>query len=248
MKLHGAAALVTGGGAGIGRAVALRLAEEGARVAVADVDEDAGRRTAGELGEGAVFLHADLSVEANVRRTIERAVAELGGLDVLVNNAGGAAESYPGAPLEDWLWTLDLNLRATMIATHVAIEVMRGRGGAVVNVSSVAGLGTAAYDAPDYAAAKAGIVRFTAALAGLAESDAVRVSCICPDYVDTPAVRRSMAQMSEEELAAVPPLVPAGEIAELVAELARDESSGGRIVVRFADEPRPRELPPGLRS
>jgi NAD(P)-dependent dehydrogenase (short-subunit alcohol dehydrogenase family) len=248
MELRGATALVTGGGAGIGRAVALRLAEDGARVAVADIDEDVGRRTIAELGEGAVFLHADLSVEAEVRRTIEQAVAELGGLDVLVNNAGGAAESYPGAPLEDWLWTLDLNLRATMIATHLAVEAMRGRGGAVINVSSVAGLGTAAYDAPDYAAAKAGIVRFTAALAGLAESDAVRVSCICPDWVDTPAVQRSMEEMSTEARAAVPPLVPVTEIAELVAELARDGSSGGRIVVRFADEPGPRELPLGLRG
>jgi NAD(P)-dependent dehydrogenase (short-subunit alcohol dehydrogenase family) len=118
----------------------------------------------------------------------------------------------------------------------------------VVNVSSVAGLGTRAYALPDYAAAKAGLVRFTASLAGLGESDGIRVSCICPDYVDTPAVRRSMARMSAEERTAVPPLVPAEEIAELVAELARDDTSAGRIVVRFADEPGPRELPLGRRD
>jgi NAD(P)-dependent dehydrogenase (short-subunit alcohol dehydrogenase family) len=248
MELRGAAALVTGGAAGIGRAVAQRLAAEGARVAVADVDEDKGRATVAELGADAVLLHADLSLEADVRRTVERAVAELGGLDVLVNNAGGASQSFPGAPLDEWLWTLDLNLRGALIATHLAVDAMRGRGGAVVNVSSVAGLGTSAYGLPDYAAAKAGLVRFTASLAGIAESDGIRVSCICPDYVDTPAVRRSLARMSAEERAAVPPLVPAEEIAGLVAELARDDTSGGRIVVRFADEAGPRELPLGRRD
>jgi NAD(P)-dependent dehydrogenase (short-subunit alcohol dehydrogenase family) len=239
---------VTGGAAGIGRAVASRLAADGARVAIADVDEESGRATTAELGENTVFLRADLSLETEVRGTIEQAIAELGKLDVLVNNAGGARGEFPGAPLEDWLWTLDLNLRATMIATHLAVEAMRGRGGAIVNVSSVAGLGTTAYGAPDYGAAKAGIVRFTAALAGLAESDGIRVSCVCPDWVDTPAVRRSLEAMSAEERAAVPPLVPAEEIATLVAELARDDSSGGRIVARFADEPAPRDVPLGRRG
>jgi NAD(P)-dependent dehydrogenase (short-subunit alcohol dehydrogenase family) len=250
MELRDTAALVTGGAAGIGRAVAQRLAAEGARVAVADVDEEAGRATASSLGEGAVFLRADLSHEDDVRRTVEGALDEFGGLDVLVNNAGGARRSFPGAPLEDWLWTLDLNLRASMIATHLAVDAMleRGRGGSVVNVSSVAGLGTTAYGAPDYAAAKAGLVRFTASLAGLGESGGIRVSCVCPDWVDTPAVRRSLAELSAAERAEVPPLVPADEIADLVADLARDDASAGRIVVRFADEPGPRDLPLGFRG
>jgi NAD(P)-dependent dehydrogenase (short-subunit alcohol dehydrogenase family) len=250
MELRGAGALVTGGAAGIGRAIASRLAADGARVAVADIDAEAGRAAVAALGEGALFLEADLSQEDEVRRAVERARVELGGLDVLVNNAGGASQSFPGAPLEEWLWTLDLNLRASMIATHLAIEALlaRGRGGAIVNVSSVAGLGTAAYGLPDYAAAKAGLVRFTASLARLGESHGIRVSCVCPDYVDTPAVRRSLARMSAAERAEVPPLVPAEEIAELVADLVRDDASAGRIVVRFADEPAPRELPLGLRG
>lgn len=248
MELRGAAALVTGAGAGIGRAVALQLAANGARVAVADVDPESGRSTAAELGGDAVFLQADLSVEAEVRRTLADAIARLGGLDVLVNNAGGGGEPFPGAPAEEWLRTLDLNLRGLMLATHLAIDAMRGRGGAIVNVSSVAGLGTRTHALPDYAAAKAGVVRVTTALAGLAESDRIRVSCVCPDYVDTPAVQRSLARMSPEERAAVPPLVPAEEIAQIVAELARDDGSGGRIVARFADEPGARELPLGLRD
>jgi NAD(P)-dependent dehydrogenase (short-subunit alcohol dehydrogenase family) len=126
-----------------------------------------------------------------------------------------------------------------MLATHLAVDEMRGRGGAIVSISCVAGLGTRPHLLRDYAAAKAGIVRLTAALAGLAESDRIRVSCVCPAYVDTLAVQRSLARMSQEERAAVPPLVDPAEIGELVVELARDESSGGRIVARFTDEPGP---------
>jgi NAD(P)-dependent dehydrogenase (short-subunit alcohol dehydrogenase family) len=106
-------------------------------------------------------------------------------------------------------------------------------------VSSVAGLGTTAYSHPDYAASKAGVVRFTAALAN---HDGVRVNCVCPDWVDTPAVRRSLAEMTEEERAEVPPLVPVDEIAALVIDLVRDDSAAGRVVVRWAHEPGPRVL------
>jgi NAD(P)-dependent dehydrogenase (short-subunit alcohol dehydrogenase family) len=115
---------------------------------------------------------------------------------------------------------------------------MRGDG-AIVNVSSVAALGLEPYDAPDYAAAKAAVVRFTASLAN---HDGVRVNCVCPDWVDTPAVQRSLAEMSDDERREVPPLVPAEEIAAIVFELIADDTAAGRVVVRYADEPGPRVL------
>ena len=149
---------------------------------------------------------------------------------MLVNNAGGVFET--------WRKTIDVNLNGLVLATQLAFDAMDGDG-VIVNISSVAALGTRPYDAPDYAAAKAAVVRFTSALAN---HDGVRVNCVCPDWVDTPAVQRSLAEMTERERAEVPPLVPAEEIAAIVLDLVRDDSAAGRIVVRFADEPGPRVL------
>ncbi|MFL5919914.1 MAG: SDR family NAD(P)-dependent oxidoreductase [Gaiellaceae bacterium] len=228
MEVGGKVAIVTGAGAGIGRAVATALAAEGAAVVVADVDHDEGRRTAEQLGGR--FVHADVLVDDDLRALI--ATAE--GLEILVNNAGGApGPYYPEAPIEHWSRTLDLNLRSTMVATQLAVEAMPA-GGAIVNVSSIAGYGLDPHDAPEYAAAKAGIIRLTGALSPLAVTHGIRVSCICPDWVETPAVHRSLASMSEQERAQLPELVSAEEIARLALDLIRDETSAGRVVIRPA--------------
>jgi NAD(P)-dependent dehydrogenase (short-subunit alcohol dehydrogenase family) len=148
-----------------------------------------------------------------------------------VNNAGGVSSPFfPDAPLERWSAVLDLNLRATMLATQLALETMRGRGGAIVNVSSIAGVGYGPHRAPEYAAAKAGVARLTAALASLAE-EGVRVNCICPDFTDTPAARRSLEQATPAERAAAPPLVPAERVADAIVGLVKDESLAGRVLV-----------------
>ena len=229
MEIGGRVAVVTGGAAGIGRAIAEALAAEGAALVLADIDHEEGRRAAEELGGR--FVHADVLVDGDLRELI--AAAE--GLEVLVNNAGGApGPYYPEAPVEHWSRTLDLNLRSAMVATQLAVRAMAG-GGAIVNVSSIAGYGLEPHDAPEYAAAKAGLMRLTGALAPLALTHGIRVSCICPDWVDTPAVQRSFASLSENERALVPPLVAADEIARLVLELVRDEASAGRVVVRPAE-------------
>jgi NAD(P)-dependent dehydrogenase (short-subunit alcohol dehydrogenase family) len=233
VELAGRVSIVTGGGAGIGRAVALALAEAGATVVVADVDADAAAATVAaiESADGsALGFRADVALDDDVRAMLEYAAGELERLDVLVNNAGGVAAT--------WQDTVDVNLRGLMLATQLAFDEMRGDG-AIVNVSSVAGLGTTAYGSPDYAAAKAAVVRFTAALA---RHEGVRVNCVCPDWVDTPAVQRSLADMTPEDRAMVPPLVPAEEIAQIVLDLIRDDTLAGRIVARFADEPGPRFL------
>jgi NAD(P)-dependent dehydrogenase (short-subunit alcohol dehydrogenase family) len=247
MELSGRVALVTGAGAGIGRAVAIALAAARAAVVVADVDAAAGAetvRTIEAAGGQALFVEADMAVDADVHAMVDFTVAELSSLDVLVNNAGGAGAPFPAAGAAEWQRTLDVNLRGLMLATQLAFGVMRGTG-AIVNISSVAGLGTKAYGSPEYAAAKAAVVRLSAALA---ERDGVRVNCVCPDWVDTPAVQRSLANMTAEERAQVPPLVPAEEIAAIVLDLVRDDSLAGRIVARFADEPEARYLPADRRD
>jgi NAD(P)-dependent dehydrogenase (short-subunit alcohol dehydrogenase family) len=228
VEIRGKVGVVTGGAAGIGRAVAKALAAEGAAVVVSDLDSDEGRRAAEELGGR--FVKTDVLVDDDLRGLI--AAAE--GLEILVNNAGGApGPYYPEAPVDHWSRTLDLNLRSAMVATQLALEGMT-LGGAIVNVSSIAGYGLRAHGSPEYAVAKAGLMRLTGALSDLADTHGVRVSCICPDWVDTPAVQRSLASMTEEERAEVPELVSADEIAGLVLDLVRDESSAGRVVVRPA--------------
>ena len=222
MELAGRVAIVTGGSAGIGSAIAQRLVSDGATVVVADVDAP--------VESNVRFVRADIGVPDDVRRLFAFTVEELGGLDVLVNNAGGVFET--------WQRTIDVNLNGLVVATQLAFDAMRGDG-AVVNVSSVAGLGTTAYSHPDYAASKAAVVRFTSALA---RHEGVRVNCICPDWVDTPAVRRSLAEMTEEERAEIPPLVPVDEIVSLAIDLVRDDSAAGRIIVRWAHEPGARVL------
>ena len=226
MELSGRVALVTGAGAGIGRAVALALAHAGASVVAVDLDEAAAEETV-RLAGGGKAVRADVADDEELRA----AFAAVGPLDVLVNNAGGVSgPTFPDAPSERWSAILTVNLRATMLGIQLALESMRGRGGAIVNVSSIAGVGYGPHGAPEYAAAKAGVVRLTAALAPLAD-DGVRVNCICPDWVDTPAARRSLEQATAEERAAAPPLVPAERVADAIVELVKDESLAGRVLV-----------------
>lgn len=248
-------ALVTGAGGGIGRAIALRLAREGAAVVVADVDERGGMETVHriEAGNGrATFVLADVTVEANVRAMVAAAEQRFGGLDVLVNNAGGAPEPYfPEADPEHWGRTLDTNLRGVMLSIHFGVRAMRGRGGAIVNISSMAGVGYEPYEAPEYAASKAGVVRLTAALGYLKDESGIRVNCICPGWVETPAVRRALATMTAEERASLafpppPVLIRPDEIADAVVMFIRKEALAGRVMVWPDGEPQ-RLVPVGAR-
>ena len=248
MDLGGRVALVTGGGAGIGEAVALRLAAEGCAVVVADIDEPAAAATARRIAGGsgrALAVRADVALEADVAAMVAGAESTFDGLDLLVNNAGGAEdEPFPAAPSARWERTLDVNLRGTMLAIQAALPLMRRRGGgAIVNIASLAGVGLGPHDSPEYAAAKAGVIRLTAALAGLAR-EGIRVNCICPDWVDTPASRRSRAAMTKDELRGVPPvLLRPEQIADCVVDLARRDSLAGRVVEYWCGQP-PRLLPP----
>lgn len=244
MELEEKVALVTGAGAGIGRSVALQLAHEGAVVVIADVDEEAGSSVVREIrseGEQAAYIVADVASGADVSRMIAFAEDEFGGLDVLVNNAGGVTEPYfPDGEPEHWGRTLDLNLRGVMLSIHFGVRAMKKRGGgAIVNVSSMGGIGFRPYDKPEYGAAKAGVVRLTASLATLKEQTGVRVNCICPGWVDTPASRASRAEMTPEEREKlVPPvLLQPEEIAEAVAMFVEDETMAGRVIIWKEGEP-----------
>ncbi|NGN69058.1 SDR family NAD(P)-dependent oxidoreductase, partial [Streptomyces sp. A7024] len=242
METAGKTAVVTGGATGIGAAVAARLADDGAKLAIVDHDPTAGEATARALG--AVFVPADLSDRSNVTPAMRAATAQLGGIDILVNNAGGVLDPgtdgaggvdgpyYPHSGRREWGAVMELNLLALMLCTQLALASMTQRGGgAIVNMASIAGLGTDPHRVPEYAAAKAAVIRLTAGCAPLRESAGVRVNCVCPDMVDTPSSRRVRATMSGPDLDRLPPVLAPEDIASAVVRLIADESLAGRALV-----------------
>jgi NAD(P)-dependent dehydrogenase (short-subunit alcohol dehydrogenase family) len=165
-------------------------------------------------------VHADLTVPDDIRRLIDSAEPS-----ILVNNAGGGGHippHFPDASPARWGATLDLDLRAPMLATQLALAPMRrAGGGAIVNVASTAGLGSERGHSPEYAAAKAGLIRFTAALASV---DGIRVNRIVPDWIATERV-------TAEQRASIPPPIPLATITAQVLRLVSDDSLAGRAVV-----------------
>jgi NAD(P)-dependent dehydrogenase (short-subunit alcohol dehydrogenase family) len=205
-----------------------------------DVDRAAAETVCADLrdaGGDAKPLAADLADPASAD-VIARAVEGMGPLRLLVNNAGGwgtAGRQFPEATAQEWCRVLDLNLVVPMALTQRLLP--RLGGGAVVNVSSSAGPARGAYASPEYAVAKAALVRFTTSLAGLADSHDVRVSCVVPGWIGLDRAIRQRAQLPPNER---PDLVPPELIARTVVDLAEDPTSAGRVVV--LDEGRPSRL------
>ena len=256
MEIKDKVAVVTGAAAGIGRAIASRLVHDGASVVIADVDDEWGEEAAAELRRGggaALYVRADVASESGVTEMIAAAEAELGGLDILVNNAfEGSGARFPGAPVEQWSRVLDVALRGPMLGIQHALDPMSRRGGgSILNVSSVAGLGSRPHSYPEYATAKAAIIRLTQTLAPLADERNVRVNCIAPDWTATEFVRERFAAMSEEERdkatdgfgrPAPARFLEPGEVAAAAVGLIRDDSLAGRTLVMWCGEA-PRLLP-----
>jgi NAD(P)-dependent dehydrogenase (short-subunit alcohol dehydrogenase family) len=244
MDIRDRVAPVTGGGGpGTGRAIATRLAADGAAVVVADIDEEGGRETVRRVesaGGRAALVHADVTTEPDIRAMVAFAEETFGGLDVLVNSAGGTeAPFFPDAPAAHWGRTLDLNLRGPMLSIQHALPAMERRGGgAVVNIASVAGLGTLPNGLCEYSVAKAGLIRLTVVLAPMAERRGVRVNCVVPDWIGTEATAAYVATLAPAERAHVPPrLTPPQEIAGAVAHFVRHDSLAGRVLVCWCDHP-----------
>jgi NAD(P)-dependent dehydrogenase (short-subunit alcohol dehydrogenase family) len=232
-RLEGKRAIVTGAGAGIGRAIAIRLSEEGARVALADLDEEAAGRVAGEIEGKTLVRPTDVTRAGEVESLVRGVVEEWGGLDVMVNNAGiGVAATAPETSEEDWDRQMDVNLKGTFFGIKYAVPAMRDSGGgSIVNISSVAAL-VGVPDRAAYCAAKGGILALTRAAAIDHVSEGIRINCIAPGTVDTPWIDRITAGYDdpEEARARMEARQPHGrfvtpeEIAAMAAYLASDES------------------------
>jgi NAD(P)-dependent dehydrogenase (short-subunit alcohol dehydrogenase family) len=239
--LTGKVALVTGGGQGIGKAIALAFLERGMRVVIAEADEDAGAETEREYKEKGeiAFVATDVTREADVRRALDQAEARFGGLDALVNNAGiNVVKPLAELTLDEWRRVIDTNLTGYMLFAKHAAPALKARNGAIVNIASTRAL-MSEPNIESYAASKGGIVALTHALAASLGPD-VRVNCISPGWIDVSSwkksTKRKPAQLRPEDHAQH----PAGrvgrpeDIAGLAAYLIGPESgfiTGANFVV-----------------
>lgn len=229
-RLAGRGALVTGGASGIGEAIARSFCAEGARVLIVDLDAEQGKRLRAEL-PGAAFLELDVSEPAGSRRMVEAACAAFGRLDIVVNNAFWArANRIQKLSDEAWSRTIRVTQDAVFFGIRAAFEVMIPQGsGAIVNTASISGLGgddgMSAYNA-----AKAAVINLTRAAALEAARHGVRVNCVCPGLIETPAVQRAYLTDpgARERIGSRVPLRRLGrpeDVANVVLFLASDEAA-----------------------
>ncbi|MRW87313.1 glucose 1-dehydrogenase [Pseudoduganella sp. FT26W] len=230
--LQGKVALVTGAGSGIGRAVALKYAAEGAKVVVSDINAKGGNDTVAaikEAGGDAIFVHADTSLPADNQALVAATVAHYGALHIACNNAGvGAPPADIGEyDIASWDKVIGINLSGVFYGMRYQIAaLLDAGGGAIVNMASILGQ-VATRQNSAYVAAKHGVVGLTKAAALEYATRGIRVNTVGPGYIDTPALR-AMSDAARAPLVAQHPIGRLGEpheVAELVAWLSSDQAS-----------------------
>lgn len=235
----GAVAVVTGGGSGIGRATALLLSEQGAKVVVVDIDPRASRETVERIrsrGGEAMFTKVDISRAVQVRPLMVKIAEKFGSIDILINNAGiPGVGSVTETSEEEWDRVLAVNLKGVFLCSKYAIPYMVKKGrGVIINTASAVGLVGSAGQA-SYCASKGGVVLLTKAMALDHASSGIRVNCVCPGFVITPMAEKFLSSFKPPEreklVESLKKLHPIGrfakpeEIARAVLFLASDEAS-----------------------
>ncbi len=245
MRLDGKVALITGGGSGMGKVASMLFASEGARVVLTDVADEAGEAVAAQIGSDggeALFVHADVSVEADAKAMVGAAVKQFGGLDVLYNNAGvmlGADGSVESTDASVWDKTLAINVKGVAFGCKYGVPAMiASGGGSIINVASfVAWLG-AATSQTAYTASKGAVLAMTREIAVEYARKGIRCNALCPGPIDTPLLAELLSDPAKRQRRFVH--IPMGrlgqaeELAKAALFLASDDSSymtGASLIV-----------------
>ena len=247
-RLDNKVCIVTGGSPGIGQATCLRLADEGAKVAIVDIDDDDGqdlRDSINERGGTAEYWHLDVTDESAVEQVFNDVAEKFGGIDVVVNNAGIAGADKPTDEVssEEWQKVMDVNVNGVFYCTKAAIPHMRSNGGgSIVNLSSIYGI-VGAPDVPPYHASKGAVREMSKTDAVFYADEGIRVNSVHPGFIWTPLVE-AMAEASEDgpeafraHLDELHPIGHVGEpedIAAGIAYLASDDAkflTGSELVI-----------------
>ncbi|MBW4854063.1 glucose 1-dehydrogenase [Bacillus safensis] len=237
MNIAGKVVLITGGASGIGLAAVKLFLEHGAKVAVADINEDSGKQLVESLPhEHAAFFKTDITNEADCQKTVQSVLSQFGTIDVLINNAGIEIVSpIHEMTLEDWNHILQVNLTGVfLMSKHTLPHMLEKKSGSIINTGSVGGL-VGWPDIPAYNATKGGVIQLTKSMAIDYAAHQIRVNCIAPGIIDTPLNEKSFLDNHSESLevvkkekAKVNPLLRLGkpeEIAGVMLFLASDLSS-----------------------
>jgi len=231
LKLAGKVALVTGAAQGIGKAVALLLARNGADIVVSDINLEKAEETAKEvqtLGRKALATKVDVAILGDVEKMVEAILAQLGKVDILVNNAGIARDKLIlRMTEEDWDAVLNINLKGTFNCTKAVVRHMsKQRSGKIVNIASVVGeMGNAGQG--NYAASKAGVIGFTKTIAREFAQRGINVNAIAPGYIETP-MTDALPDKAKEELKRLIPMDRLGkpeDVAEAVLFLVSESAN-----------------------
>jgi NAD(P)-dependent dehydrogenase (short-subunit alcohol dehydrogenase family) len=247
MKLKHKVAIVTGAASGIGRACAVAFAREGAKVVVADRNEDGGNETISAIaaeGHECWFAQVDVAKEDDVKRMISDTIERWGEINILFNNAGVVLVKTVEEMTEDeWDRVMSINVKAAFLSTkHVVPHMRRNGGGVILNTGSIASL-SGQVGTPAYSASKGAIALLTKSLALDLGRDKIRVNCICPGITDTPMLREHLGHgpEGEERIRARLSRVPLGEIlspedvARAALYLVSDDSAGITGILHIVD-------------
>jgi NAD(P)-dependent dehydrogenase (short-subunit alcohol dehydrogenase family) len=223
-ELDGKVAIVTGGASGIGRAIVERFVAEGARVVIADVDNDAGHALAKELGDAATFHRTDVTDAEQVQGAIDLAGSQFGALDAMVNNAGIASQMvrFLHDDLADFDKVMNVNVKGVLIGCQLAARAMKERGGSIINTSSTAGIDAGAGLIP-YRASKAAVIHVSRSIALDVAQYGIRVNCIVPGQVQTAMTTYDMDTVMKFTQP-LPTRTVADDVANAAVFLASDRS------------------------